>query len=126
MKHAKSYRDLEVYQRARSLAHDIYEVTKSFPKEETYSLISQIRRSSRSVGAQIAEAWAKRGYKRHFISKLTDADGEQQGTQHWIETSLDCNYLSIEQRNNWIEQYGSVSKMLSSMMNKADLFCTQA
>ena len=78
MEHAKSYKELEVYKLARQLSKEIYEITKGFPKEEMYSLTDQIRRSSRSVGAQIAEAWAKRKYEKHFISKLTDADGEQQ------------------------------------------------
>lgn len=69
---------------------------KKFPKEEMYSLTDQVRRSSRSIGAQIAEAWGKRKYERHFVSKLTDADGEQLETQHWIETALDCSYVSAE------------------------------
>jgi four helix bundle protein len=80
--HAESFRDLIVYQKARQLSKEIFQVTKSFPREETYSLTDQIRRSSRSIGAQIAEAWAKRRYEKHFLSKLTDADGEQQETQH--------------------------------------------
>ncbi len=71
-----------MYKLARQLSLEIYKLTKSFPKEEMFSLTDQIRRSSRSVGAQIAEAWAKRRYEKHFISKLTDADGEQQETQH--------------------------------------------
>ena len=76
----QSFRDLLVYQKARKLAQDIFVLTKAFPKEETYALTDQIRRSSRSIGAQIAEAWGKRRYEKHFISKLTDADGEQQET----------------------------------------------
>ena len=84
MTYAKSFRELEVYKLSRELAGEIFQISKSFPKEETYSLTDQIRRSSRSIGAQIAEAWAKRRYEKHFISKLTDADGEQQETQHWL------------------------------------------
>ncbi|NTW31258.1 MAG: four helix bundle protein [Bacteroidetes bacterium] len=84
MEYVKSFRDLEVYKLSRQLSREIFEVSKKFPKEEMYSLIDQIRRSSRSVGAQIAEAWAKRKYEKHFVSKLTDADGEQLETQHWI------------------------------------------
>ncbi len=91
MEYVKGYRELEVYKLSRQLAKEIFEVSKKFPKEEMYSLTDQVRRSSRSVGAQIAEAWAKRKYEKHFVSKLTDADGEQQETQHWIETSLDCS-----------------------------------
>jgi four helix bundle protein len=88
-----SFRDLLVYKKSRMLSREIFRLTKKFPKEEAYSLIDQIRRSSRSVGAQIAEAWAKRRYEKHFISKLTDADGEQHETQHWIGIALDCGYI---------------------------------
>jgi four helix bundle protein len=123
--HAKSFRDLEVYKLARQLSLEIFKTSKSFPKEEMYSLTDQIRRSSRSVGAQITEAWAKRRYKKHFISKLTDADGEQQETQHWIETALDCGYLSAIHSIDWLERYASVGRMLNSMINKVDSFCSQ-
>jgi four helix bundle protein len=123
--HAKSFRDLEVYQLARQLSLEIFQISKSFPKEEMYSLSDQIRRSSRSVGAQIAEAWAKRRYKKHFISKLTDADGEQQETQHWVETARDCSYLSETHSRDWLERYASVGRMLNSMSSKADSFCSQ-
>jgi four helix bundle protein len=82
MEHAKSFRDLEVYKLSRELSKKILQLSIGFPKEETYSLTDQVRRSSRSVGSQIAEAWAKRRYEKHFVSKLTDADGEQQETQH--------------------------------------------
>ncbi len=122
--HVKSFRDLEVYKLARQLSLDIFQISKSFPKEERYSLTDQIRRSSRSVGAQIAEAWAKRRYRKHFIAKLTDADGEQQETQHWIETAIDCNYVSTGQSQKWLEGYASIGRMLNSMMNKADSFCS--
>src|SRR5688572_22090803 len=80
----KTFSDLEVYKLCRLLARDIFYLSREFPKEEAYSLTNQIRRSSRSVGAQIAEAWGKRRYEKHFVSKLTDADGEQLETQHWI------------------------------------------
>ncbi len=122
--HAKSFKDLEVYKLTRQLSLEIFETSKSFPKEEMYSLTDQIRRSSRSVGAQIAEAWAKRRYIKHFVSKLTDADGEQQETQHWIETAHDCKYLSTNIRTDWIERYSSVGRMLNSMITKADRFCS--
>ena len=125
MEYVKSFRDLEVYKLSRQLPGEIFEVTKKFPKEEMYSLTDQIRRSSRSVGTQIAEAWAKRKYEKHFISKLTDADGEQLETQHWIETALDCSYLSKEISNDFLSKYSSVGKMLSSMMSKAESFCNR-
>ena len=85
--YAESFRDLLAYQKARQLSREIFQITKAFPREELFSLTDQIRRSSRSIGAQIAEAWAKRRYERYFLSKLTDADGEQQETRHWIETA---------------------------------------
>jgi four helix bundle protein len=85
LQHARSFRDLVVYQKARAVAKRVFVITKKLPREEMYSLTDQVRRSSRSVGARIAEAWAKRRYEKHFVSKLTDADGEQQETQHWIE-----------------------------------------
>ena len=122
--HANSYKDLEVYKLACQLSFEIFKASKSFPKEEMYSLTDQIRRASRSVGAQIAEAWAKRRYEKHFISKLTDADGEQQETKHWIEIALDCDYLSAIQCKDWLERYATVGRMLNSMINKAPQFCT--
>lgn len=82
MEYVESYKDLDVYKAARQLAKEIFSITKNFPRDEMFSLTDQIRRSSRSIGAQIAEAWAKRLYEKHFVSKLTDADGEQQETQH--------------------------------------------
>ena len=94
---ARCFRDLIVYRKAREVSRLIFEVSKSFPKEETYSLIDQVRRSSRSIGAQIAEAWGKRRYEKHFISKLTDADAEQLETQHWLETAVDSDYLDAQQ-----------------------------
>lgn len=121
--YAKSHRDLIVYQKTRALANEIFNLTKLFPKEEMYSLTDQIRRSSRSVGAQISEAWAKRRYEKHFISKLTDADGEQHETQHWLETALDCEYISESQAHALVEKCREVGRLLGSMIDKADLFC---
>ncbi len=112
-----------VYQKSRMLAREIFEMTKSFPKEETYSLTDQIRRSSRSVGAQIAEAGAKCAYEKHFISKLTDSDGEQHETQHWIETAEDCGYISHEKSELLVEKCREVGRLLGSMIDKASLFC---
>jgi four helix bundle protein len=123
MEYVKSYKDLEVYKLAQKLSKDIFRLTKTFPKEETYSLTDQVRRSSRSVGAQVAEAWGKRRYEKHFISKLTDADGEQLETQHWIETAFDCKYISKEHAENLLADYASLGKMISSMIKKSNLFC---
>ena len=121
--HANSFRDLVVYKKAQSIARTIFEISKSFPKEEMYSLTDQVRRSSRSVGAQIAEAWAKRKYIKHFTSKLTDADGEQLETQHWIDTADYCGYLHAAQKESLSNELSEVGKMLNSMINKAELFC---
>src|SRR4030043_1131984 len=123
--HAESFRDLVVYKNARKTSKTIFEITKSFPKEEMYSLTDQVRRSSRSIGAQIAEAWAKRRYKKHFITKLTDADGEQQETQHWIETAEDCRYLSLEQTRKLKSDLSEMGRMINSMIDKADIFCNK-
>lgn len=125
MEYVKSFRELEVYKLARQLSKEIFEVSKIFPREEMYSLTDQVRRSSRSIGGQIAEAWGKRRYEKHFVSKLTDADGEQLETQHWIETALDCSYLSKEVAHDLLEQYASVGKMLNSMINKSSSFCNK-
>ena len=124
MEYVKSFKDLEVYKLARGLSREIFVITKSFPKEEMYSLTDQVRRSSRSVGAQIAEAWGKRKYEKHFISKLTDADSEQLETQHWLETALSCSYITAEKCNDLLLSYSSVGRMLNSMINKAESYCT--
>jgi four helix bundle protein len=86
-------------------------------------LTDQIRRASRSIGAQIAEAWGKRQYQKHFVSKLTDADGEQLEAQHWIDTAFDCGYLTEEQRKTLLDQLSEIGRMLRSMMAKAAQFC---
>jgi len=123
MAYIESFQDLEVYKISRRLAKDIFEISKSFPKEEKYSLTDQVRRSSRSIGAQVAEAWAKRDYERHFQSKLTDADGEQLETQHWIATAKDCNYLTDDGAGNLMSQCFVIGKMINSMIVKSELFC---
>lgn len=123
LQHAQSFRDLVVYQKSRQLQKEIYNLTKSFPRDETFSLTDQIRRSSRSIGANITEAWAKRRYEKHFISKLTDSDGEQMETQHWIETALECEYIDQKTSAQLIEKCLEIGRMLGGMMDKAELFC---
>jgi len=123
MIYAISFRDLVVYQKAKAVSRKIFELSKTFPKEETYSLTDQIRRSSRSIGAQIAEAWGKRRYKKHFISKLTDSDSEQLETQHWVGDAADCKYITAKQEKDLIQRLSEIGRMLNSMMNKADKFC---
>ncbi len=124
--HAKSFRDLLVYQKARAVSRRIFELSKAFPKEETYSLTNQIRRASRSIGAQIAEAWGKRRYEKHFVSKLTDADAEQMETQHWIDEASECQYLDPKRAEELIEELMQIGRMLNSMMDKAHSFCGQS
>ncbi len=91
-----THRDMEVYQKAMRAAMEIFELSKSFPKEETYSLTDQIRRSSRSVCTNFAEGWRKRRYEKAFISKLSDAEGEAAETQVWLEFSVRCEYMPSE------------------------------
>jgi four helix bundle protein len=123
LQHARSFRDLIVYQKSRQLQREIFKITQSFPKEEMFSLTDQIRRSSRSIGSNISEAWAKRRYEKHFISKLTDADGEQMETQHWIETALDCKYIDQKTSVQLVEKCLEIGRMLGGMMAKAEMFC---
>ena len=123
MEYVKSFRQLEVYKLSKQLSRNIFDLSKEFPKGEMYSLTDQVRRSSRSIGAQIAEAWARRKYQKHFISKLTDADGEQLETQHWIETAVDCGYVTDAIGQGLLLQYESIGKMLHSMITKASSFC---
>ena len=117
-----SFRDLIAYKKAFALSMDIFSMTKSFPKEETYSLTDQIRRSSRSVFASIAEAYKKRLYPNHFISKLTDADMENGETQAWLDASLACNYITQEKYVDLNKQSEEVSYLLIYMINNHEKF----
>jgi four helix bundle protein len=95
--YVKSYRSLTSYKYAIDLAEQIFIVSLNFPKEERYSLTDQIRRSSRSIGAQLAEAWGKRRYVKHFVSKVTDAYAETYETEHWLFVAYRCKYLNLEE-----------------------------
>lgn len=117
------YRELMAYKKARVLAREVFEISKSFPAEEKYALTDQLRRSSRAIGAQIAEAWGKRRYEKHFISKLTDAQAENYETQHWLETASDCGYLSLQRAKMLVEQCEEVRRLVGGMITKADRFC---
>jgi four helix bundle protein len=123
LKHAGSFRDLIVYQKSRQLQQEVSAITKSFPRDEKFALTDQIRRSSRSIGANIAESWAKRRYEKHFISKLTDSDGEQMETQHWIETALEESYIDQRTSAQLMQKCLEVGRMLNGMIDKADMFC---
>ena len=122
LNYVTSYRDLEVYRRQRTLSREVFQLSKSFPKEERYSLTDQIRRASRAIGAQIAEAWAKRLYPKHFVSKLTDADGEQLETQHWLTEASDCAYIDEGESRRLLGLCQEIGRMLGSMIQKANSF----
>ena len=122
---ALSFRELHVYQGARELQQKIFEITKTFPSDEKYSLTDQVRRSSRSVGANIAEAWHKRRYVAHFMSKLSDADGEQAETQHWVDTALLCKYVDVTLHSELMTQCKEIGRMLGKMMKDADSWCEE-
>ncbi len=126
MVYLKSFRDLEVYKLSREVSKEIYFLSKSFPAEERYSLTDQMRRSSRSVGAQLAEAWGKRGYEMHFISKLTDADSEQLETQHWLDIALECEYIDSKEFDILQKKCESIGKMLQTMIDKSSSFCSKS
>lgn len=119
----RGYRDLKVYALAYQLALDIHEITKRYPKEEKYSLTDQIRRSSRSVPANLAEAWKKRRYEKAFVSKLIDCAGEAGETEVWLDFSKDFEYIKENQYQQLIQKYDEVNRMLYGMINKADKFC---
>jgi len=116
------FQDLLAYKKSFELAMSIFETAKSFPSEEKYSLTDQIRRSSRSVSANIAEATRKRRYPNHFISKLTDSDAENAETQVWLEYALACNYINTEIFNDFTSKSVEVGKLLNYMMNNPEKF----
>ena len=115
-----SHKELKVYQNAMELAMEIYHLTKEFPPEEKYSLVDQIRRSSRSVCANIAEAMRKRRYQAVFVAKLNDAESEVCETQVWLELAYQCNYLDYETSNTIEEKYNHVINQLVKMIQEAD------
>ena len=121
--YARRFQELAVYQEARTLTKEVFVATADFPREEAFSLTDQIRRASRSIGAQIAEAWAKRKYPKHFVSKLTDADGEQLETQHWITVAFDCGLISREETHRLGTLCLEIGRMLGAMIARSDHFC---
>lgn len=122
MSNNQGHKSLIVYQKAFAAAMEIYLQTKNFPKEETYSLTDQIRRSSRSVCANIAEAYRKRIYPKHFVSKLSDSDGECAETIVHLDFAKDCGYLNEDKHQIIIEEYLQIGKMLGSMMSSPEKF----
>ena len=122
-KEYRGFRDLIVYQLAYKLALEIFEITKSFPKEEKYSLVDQVRRSSRSIVANLAEAWYKRQYPKSFVSKLVDCSGEAGETVVWIDFSSDYGYITKDQHNSLCMRYDEICRMLNSMINQPEKLC---
>jgi four helix bundle protein len=116
-KKVTNHRDLEVYQRAFNAAMTIFELTKTFPREERYSLVDQFRRASRSVCAQIAEGWRRRRYQAAFINKLNEAEGEAAEVQVWIEFSVHGAYIEAEQGRELYRAYNSILRTLVGMIN---------
>ena len=121
----QSFRDLTVYKKAFQLAMEIFEITKTFPKEERYSLTDQIRRSSRAVCSCIAEAYRKRNYPAYFVSKSSDADMENSETQSWIDFSHACNYMSSDQHKDLIAKSEEVGKLLNHMVENPEKYVRQ-
>ena len=123
LRYARSFEELIVYRKASAVAGRVFDLSKSFPKEEAYSLTDQVRRASRSIGAQIAEAWGKRRFPRHFVSKLTDADAEHLETRHWIRVATACGYVTAEQERDLVGELAEIGRMLHGMIRKAKVFC---
>ena len=120
------YRELDVYKEQFRLQQSIFSFTAHWPSNEKFSLTDQIRRASRSIGANIAESWAKRRYPAHFQSKLTDADGELQETQHWLDTAQACGYLAQPDYEALTAQAECIGRMLGRMIDSHESFCFSA
>ncbi|HLW36710.1 MAG TPA: four helix bundle protein [Chthoniobacterales bacterium] len=118
----ESAKELNVYKLAYDLAMEVFGLTKAFPNEEKFALTSQIRRSSRSVCLNLREAWAKRRYESHFVSKLTDCDGEANETDSSLDFARDCGYISSQKHEELAAKCTEVRRMLGGMMKKAESF----
>src|SRR5215813_13516813 len=121
----QSAKDLVVYQKAYPLAMEIFHLTRRFPPEERFALVSQIRRSSRSVCLNLREAWAKRRYESHFVSKLTDCDIENSETDSSLDFARDCHYLTVDEHCDLSSRCAEVGKMLGSMIRNPNPFLIQ-
>ncbi len=120
METIRKYKDLRVFQLSFEAGMEVFEQTKLFPKEEKYSLTDQIRRSSRSVSGNIAEAWRKRRYPKSFIAKLTDSEGEAVETQVWLDYALECQYITQDQHTILHAKYEHILAMLTNMSTKPE------
>ena len=119
----RGFRDLKVYQLSYNLAMEIHAATKNFPPSEKFSLTDQIRRSSRSIPSNIAEAWRRRWYKKSFVNNLIESHGEEAETEVWLDVSRDCGYLDATQHQYFRHRYDEVGKMLYGMITNAGKFC---
>jgi len=119
----KSFRELEVYKLALAEAKKIFLLTKNFPKDETYSMSSQIRRSSRAVSAMLAESWARRIYPASFVNKLNEALGEAMETQAWLDHALNCGYIDSKQHGELDDAWQHIGAMINRMMQQSNSFC---
>jgi len=116
MQSIRSYKELRVYQAAIDAAMRIFEITKRFPTEERFSMVDQIRKASRSVCANIGEAWRKRRYPAHFVSKLSDSEGEAEETRVWLDLAFRCKYISDEEANELDQTYDGILGQLVRMI----------
>lgn len=120
MPQINSFEEMEVYREAFKFQNRIFEISKAWPREEMYSLTDQIQRSSRSVGSSIAEAWGKRRYIPHFVSKLTDPDSEQLETRHWLHTAKSAGYLTIDDYKSSLDSCRSIGRMLGKIISNPE------
>ncbi len=120
---AQTFRDLTVYKKAFTLAMEIYQLSRKFPQEERYSLTDQVRRSSRSVCSCVGEAYRKRQYKAHFVSKSSDADMENTETRVWLYFALSCQYITQEVWNDLEKESEEVGKLLNHMIENPEKYC---
>lgn len=120
-----SFRDLKVYQKAFSTSMEIFQLSKKFPTEEKYVLLSQIRRPSRAISSNIGEAYRKRQYLAYFVSKISDANMEATETQIWMDYALECNYILKDEYANVIEKLSEIGRMLYHMLNFPEKYCVR-
>lgn len=120
-----SFRDLKVYQKSFSTSMEIFHLSKKFPAEEKYVLLTQIRRSSRAISSNIGEAYRKRQYPAYFVSKISDADMESTETQIWMDYALACEYIKQEEHKDIIEKLSEIGRMLYHMINYPEKYCVK-
>jgi four helix bundle protein len=119
---SKNFKETNIYKLAYEQAMDVFEITKTFPKEEKFSLIDQVRRSSRSVCVNMAEAYRKKKYPAHFVLKVTDSDAENSETGVWFDFSKDCRYIILEKHKSLINRNEEIGRLLNHMINNPDKY----